>query len=1662
MVFAGEFGKQPRGDQTWWNQNGGDPKNDVFKVTALHDYAQPSAPFTGLRVQALGISEDFQDPALKRVVLDGRGYGGKIQATFLSDGEQTGSAATGKAANRTGVFDLEVVAFGGSNDDTIKTGVGNALLDGGGGNDALTTSEVAGRTLRIAGGQGSDGITVGNADGFLNGDGALPVASFAAARTVTTTRGTASLAGLLNWSTVAAPTSSATGGDDRITVGLGRNDIDAGPGNDSVGVAADDPRALLTPLPAGLLTSKGDRVVLGTGNDVFKGGTGPDTVWTGPVTTATRGLLTGSGGVDTAGAAEAAGTRNVVDTGSGGDTVFGSTADDLVTGGSLATQADHLRGGGGQDVLLGGLGPDELFGGPDSDWVVAEPAAVGEVTGTDVYGVLRSYVKTPLSIDPRSSKLLVGGDGTDRVVGGNGDSRLFGDRYETAPCGSPVQSPLSTQPVEPGGGGDGRDLILGGSGIDKVKAGGQADRVLAYAGDDLVCGQGGDDEVFGATGADTVWAGSGDDVVQGDDGADRLFGNAGSDRIFGAAGADVIEGNNGADDLFGGPDDDIVVGGTRATGVADTGRDHLYGDLGDDVLVGDNSLADGSYPVDLSGVPANAGAADEISGGPGRDKAYGGLGNDLVLGEGDRDDLEGNNGSDTIRGGEGDDQIVGGSSQARSAGTGWPDAGDMLYGDGGLDVLAGDNALLQRAGAQPTAVLVGRGLPGQQVTLLDLGTAPTAGTSGNDTVFGGGGSDAAFGQAGADALNGGDDGDLLEGGPGIDTVHGDDGQDDVVGGSSTLGPAGATQPDEADVLFGDADSDVVTGDNAALVLTGPGGGTIELQGRGFAAGRQVTLLDLGHSPAAGRSGADRIDGGEQGDALFGQGGDDQVLGQGGPDLAEGGPGRDTVVGGDGEDDIVGGSSVLAPGSGEAGPQPDTGDVLDSGDSGDVVLGDNGSLRRVGTPHPLVVNRSATARAIVVYDLGDTPDSRNSGDDDIVTGNATDVVLAQGGDDHADGGSESDYLEGGPGNDLLQGQAGDDDLVGGSYTPLVSSTDPVNPGATAAGQPDGADVLRGGADDDVLAGDNAYLLRQGTISRVFARLGSAGPLTGRHLVLLDRENATRLTPPVATRFGGDRLAGGAGVDLAYGQDGDDVVSGGGGPDYLQGNGGNDLLRGDSSPEAVRAGITPPPFTVGAWPRPPAAYDDGPTTADGQDDLIGGSDVRGFRDGNDTVEGNGDDDAVLADNGSLVRTLVGGAERLYSLRSRPTVERIAEPGLLTAGESTRFCGVSSGRCEVTGAFGADTVYGDAGDDGLWAQDGDDTVYGGAGDDDVFGELGDDTLFGDGGQDVLLGDRGGVQDRLASGSSVSVSLNSPPKEDYTAVRDGLYDRRVDLQNDTNGQTWVGTGTQKTMPLGGIVAGGNDRIRGGTGDDQIHGGFGDDLANGDTGGDELFGDDGADVLWGGQGCGIGDVETPCSGSDLAQRGSNDRFVDHLMGGYGGDAGNPVLGADILDWKPRGSFASCVEQQWPVEAGKDGANDPCAWFRMTETVDADPANDQHHGGTDWMYGGFDRDVMQGNLAANGPNPGDRMIDWNGTFNLWSHCNAAYGGFNDVRQHSPAMQDFLQTLAFGMGAGQQQAQSAQGGSSAFRELALVYPGDKGNAGKPYPSSPGHFDDPTAC
>ncbi|MFC7606470.1 hypothetical protein ACFQVD_40860 [Streptosporangium amethystogenes subsp. fukuiense] len=1295
------------------------------------------------------------------------------------------------------------------------------------------------------------------------------------------------------------------------------------------------------------------------------------------------------------------------------------------------------------------LGFREEYRGDGFDRVLADGrGATGDLrllfqgyAGSD--GKPYPFDKKVVAFGGAANDVVMTGTGASVVDGGAGDDQITtGDQY-----------------------GGARAFVAGGPGNDHLTVGGAGDWVAGDGG--LVPGK---RRVGGVEVAD--W--DGDDTPEepqdrADDGDDRITAGLGGNHLWGNGGADTISvgsdsplaagdpspryraqpntlvGGPGGDTLTGGSNDDEIYTGPRQVtgpedeGPEDSGVNYVDTGAGDDKVYGGRGVdlvAGRSQPGQVSRI-FGGGGEDVLAGGYGKDEIFGGPGDDWVIAEpSEVGEVTGTEPYGPVRavnhlplpegvvasakllvGGYGDDHLVGG------------DGGATVFGD--------------RRRAEPCEEAEDA-KDGRDLILGGAGREVVSAGGGDDRVVAGGGDDRVCGERGDDELYGGAGDDVVEGGSGKDTGYGDDGVDQVSGGGGDDTLYGGAQADTVegndgeDTLFGGAGDDLVVGgdrlagkDDGADTLYGDTGADRLVGDNGTATGSH----DLDGTPATAGAG-DVIHGGDGDDTAFGGIGDDEIHGNDGADHLEGGNGADTVYGEAGEDEIVGGGT---------GAHPDKGDTLFGGDGPDVIAGDNAVLATTGEATP-VARRPGQQRAHRVQVLGG-----GSGADVVDGGAGDDALFGQEGTDRLRGGEGDDYAEGGQDTDWVEGDQGDDDLVGGSFT----------------GAADQADALYGGPGDDVVLGDNAEILRVAGAekpTRATVRIGSRGtPMTAR---------AVRSLGGAA---GADRISGGTGVDVLWGQDGDDFLSGGGDGDYVEGGGGADVLRGDLPLSANSAQTTVTPLPDPGWPGTAGGAQDleGTDPQAGQDDLIGGSSVPGAPDGDDAIEGGGADDVLLGDNGSLVRTLTGTAERVYTERypagqvpANATRGRTHDPDL--PGSATRFCTEAQRTCEPAGAFGADRMYGDDGDDGLWGQDGDDRIFGGAGNDDLFGELGDDEMDGGAGEDAMLGDRGGVvNERVDAGDarrlSFTVSLKSPPKESYTGFREGTYDRRADLLHDADGDVWVGAPTDPAMPHDGLTSGGDDTMRGGPGRDSLHAGYGDDLANGDSGGDEVFGGGGADVLWGGKGCDpVLDAATPdCLSSDgtfdPGARGTGDRMVDHVFGGAGGTE-PAVLGSDLLDYNPRGSYpGNCAPGRWPADTPTTSV-DPCLWFKLTDKADAQGGDDQHHQGVDWLYGGAGRDVLQGDITANGPNPGDRMIDWNGSYNLFSHCGAANGGHNIVRQHSPAMQDFLAKVAWGSGAGRTAADATTPGTSAYVELAIP----ANDSGSAYPSTPGHFDSPWAC
>ncbi len=130
-----------------------------------------------------------------------------------------------------------------------------------------------------------------------------------------------------------------------------------------------------------------------------------------------------------------------------------------------------------------------------------------------------------------------------------------------------------------------------------------------------------------------------------------------------------------------------------------------------------------------------------------------------------------------------------------------------------------------------------------------------------------------------------------------------------------------------------------------------------------------------------------------------------------------------------------------------------------------------------------------------------------------------------------------------------------------------------------------------------------------------------------------------------------------------------------------------------------------------------------------------------------------------------------------------------------------------------------------------------------------------------------------------------------------------------------------------------------------------------------------------------------------------------------------------------------------------------------TDTTEADPPEWFTYGqpdnfqGLDLIYGGWDQDAMQADVAAPGPGDTDQLIDWTGGYDVFYVCPGAYGEGTITRQGSPGLQAFLQALAQADGALAPDSE----GSSGYRELAYVFNNERGqNSHRPHPDHPGHF------
>jgi Ca2+-binding RTX toxin-like protein len=389
---------------------------------------------------------------------------------------------------------------------------------------------------------------------------------------------------------------------------------------------------------------------------------------------------------------------------------------------------------------------------------------------------------------------------------------------------------------------------------------------------------------------------------------------------------------------------------------------------------------------------------------------------------------------------------------------------DVIYGNGGNDVIYGDNdddnmAYLQGGGgvvatAIATAILPAFGLllpfvaAGQDpydfsVFNVQMHEAINGGT-GDDSIFGLGGRDLISGDLGNDYLNGGSDTDILYGGKGNDTLITGTGAGDFADGGDGNDTVHLTDPGQNDLVFGGRDTDTLYLTNTTSA------GSFDFDLAIGKSSNDFNAVDFEILYFTGGANSDFITGGGMSDTLKGGGGTDVLNGEGGNDSIDGGDGADILRSGDGNDTVSGGYGD---------------DVVDGGTGNDDIWGGGGADvisdgAGADTVHGGYDNDRIRTGAGIDEIHGDEGDDTITEETPDAAGRA-DQIFGEAGNDSIDGGFGDDRIDGGIGNDTLVGGAGNDLIKGGaSASGALTLNDDVLEGGA------GFDTLDGGSGNDV--------------------------------------------------------------------------------------------------------------------------------------------------------------------------------------------------------------------------------------------------------------------------------------------------------------------------------------------------------------------------------------------------------------------------------------------------------------------------------------------------------------------------------------------------------------------------------------------------------------------
>jgi Ca2+-binding RTX toxin-like protein len=1038
------------------------------------------------------------------------------------------------------------------------------FIVGGAGNDTITGSSAL-IFEQIEGGLGDDTLNGGAITDLVNTDNANRVSYAGASGSVTVTLGLNGVAG----------SASGAAGADVLT-----NFSQVRGGNSGDTLTGSNETAYTE-----LFEGRG-------GNDIINGNGGFDI--------ARYDTYGGSsGGVN---ANLAAGTATSIGSGFGSDTLsnieglFGSGADDTLTGGLAANGTGYqgsqtallevFRGGAGNDAIDGGAGFDRadyasstanIFFQLNWDGVNLTGTASDGFLGTDtlanIEGVRGSDFDDVLIGSNRDTfatdgylEFFEGRAGNDLIDGQGGVDRVD---YNTARAGVDVNlvtgialdgygSVDTLFNIESIRGSSFNDILTGNDGNNNLNGGGGVDTMVGGNGNDTYSVDNVGDVVTETItgGVDTVNSTLatytlGSYIENGRvnlDTAASITGNTLNNVLFAGGGNNTLNGSTGTDTVS------YLYAGSAVTVTLASAVAQATVGSGSDTLVGMENLTGTSFNDTLTGSTA----ANVIDGGAGADSMSGGDGNDTYVVDNAGDVVTDTSGTDLVLSHLAAYTLAANVEQGRIMLDGGNITGNTLANT--LFAGTGANAINGGSGTDVVSYLYATG--GVTVNLA-LGTA--TGASGADTltliesITGSNFGDVLTGNSGVNVVNGGLGADTMTGGDGNDTYYVDQVGDQVIetnaaagGGTdlvlSTLGSYMLTANVEngrvlatgAANLTGNGLNNILYAGNGANVLDGADG--FDTASYLYATAAVTVSLATEAAQATVGSGSDSL---RNIESLTGSSYNDTLTGSNDNDTLDGGAGNDTLQGGVGSDTLIGGAGT---------------DTIDGG-----LIQDRLNYSDLNTLSFTYITSGATS---VTVDL-----SGITGDGS--TGSGTSTVSSEAGTDTV---SNVNWILGGAGNDtitgssalileLIEGGLGDDILNGGAITDLVN-TDNANRvsyasasgsvtvdliAGTATGAA-GSDTLsnfsqvRGGNSADTLSGSDAS-----AYTELFEGRGGNDIINGRGGFDIARYDtysgssgginanlAAGTATSIGSGFGSDTLSN---IEGLFGSSADDILTGG---------------------------------------------------------------------------------------------------------------------------------------------------------------------------------------------------------------------------------------------------------------------------------------------------------------------------------------------------------------------------------------------------------------------------------------------------------------------------------------------------------------------------------------